>query len=973
MPIPDTIARLVKHFQENVGAYQSGAYNETQTRREFIDPFFEALGWDVSNKQQSSELYKEVIHEDSIKVAGSTKAPDYCFRVGGARKFFVEAKKPSVRLLDDVSAAFQVRRYGWSAKLPVSVLTDFEEFAIYDCRVVPVKTDKASTARLNYIEYTEYADRWDEIYSLFSKEAVLSGSLDQFIETQQRKGIATVDTAFLKEIEIWREWLAVDLSLQNEGINQRQLNYAVQMIINRIIFLRICEDRGIEPYEQLHSFIQHPNIYEQLCRLFQNADARYNSGLFHFKAERDREDPDEFTLDLSISDNPLKRIIQDLYYPDSPYEFSVIPIEILGQVYEQFLGKVILLKPNHQAIVEEKPEVRKAGGVYYTPTYIVDYIVENTIGKLLEGKTPKQAEKLKVLDPACGSGSFLIGAYQYLLNWHLRQYTLNPDNRVYKKRIYQASNTEWRLTSNEKKRILLNNIYGVDIDLQAVETTKLSLLLKVLEGESQETVFRQLQLLQERALPDLEENIKCGNSLVASDFYDDTQISLINEDVGYRVNVFDWQEVFPQIFRVGGFDVVIGNPPYIDSEWMTKYKSEERQYCTSHYQSASGNWDIFCVFIEKAVGLCKPNGLTSFIVPNKLGSTDYATEARRVLAVDNNLLLVRDYSRVPVFPVSVYPIVYIAQKQNKSSRKQSVLYERMTKEIGLILRSEIKELDYKSYFSNPALGWAIFSEAQNHSLTERIRQNFPRLDEFAVVLGAATVSEAYEIKSLIREADIQEEWDVNSIKVVNSGTIDRYVFLWGRKSCRYLKQKYDKPVILKEQQLLLPKKRLQQAKTPKIVVSGMTLVLESAIDLDGSYLAGKSTFIIFSELNLLYILGILNSKLMSFYYRNAFGGNTLQGGYLRIGRSQLATLPFKIIDTSKVEEGELYNQMVERVKQMLSLQEELVAAQTSPERKMKEQQIKAVDRQINRLVYTLYGLTEDEITTIETNQGVANP
>jgi hypothetical protein len=241
MPIPESIARLVKHFQENADAYQSGAYNETQTRREFIDPFFEALGWDVSNKQQSSELYKEVIHEDSIKVAGSTKAPDYCFRVGGARKFFVEAKKPSVRLLDDVSAAFQVRRYGWSAKLPVSVLTDFEEFAIYDCRVIPVKTDNASTARLNYIKYTEYADRWDEIYSLFSKEAVLSGSLDQFIETQQRKGIATVevDTAFLKEIEMWREWLAIDLSLQNEGINQRQLNYAVQMIINRIIFLRI--------------------------------------------------------------------------------------------------------------------------------------------------------------------------------------------------------------------------------------------------------------------------------------------------------------------------------------------------------------------------------------------------------------------------------------------------------------------------------------------------------------------------------------------------------------------------------------------------------------------------------------------------------------------------------------------------------------------------------------------------------------
>ena len=216
----------------------------------------------------------------------------------------------------------------------------------------------------------------------------------------------------------------------------------------------------------------------------------------------------------------LKDILKRLYYPDSPYEFSVLPADILGQVYEQFLGKVIRLTAGHQAEVEDKPEVKKAGGVYYTPTYIVDYIVKNTVGKLLEGKTPKKAAELRILDPACGSGSFLIGAYQYLLDWH-RDWYVEHGPEKHRKELYQGPGGDWRLTTAEKKRILLNNIYGVDIDSQAVETTKLSLLLKVLEGETSESLDAQLSFLHERALPDLAANIKCGNSLIGPDFYDD--------------------------------------------------------------------------------------------------------------------------------------------------------------------------------------------------------------------------------------------------------------------------------------------------------------------------------------------------------------------------------------------------------------------------------------------------------------------
>ncbi len=420
MAAPKEILDLVERFGQHQDDYRNGRYTETQVRRDYIDPFFKALGWDVDNSQGMAEAYRDVIHEDIVKVGGDTKAPDYSFRIGGTRKFFVEAKKPSVYIKGEPEPAFQVRRYAWSGKLPLSILTDFEEFAVYDCRIRPSKSDKADKARIHYWTYKEYADKWDEIAAVFSKDAVLKGSFDRYaVAVKGKKGTAEVDAAFLDEIESWREHLAKSIAQRNPELSQKALNYAVQQTIDRIIFLRICEDRGIENYAQLQALQSGTNTYKRLTELFRKADERYNSGLFHFRDEKDiTEPPDGITLKLDIDDKPLKEIFQYLYYPDSPYEFSVLGADILGSVYEQFLGKVIRLTEGHHAKIEEKPEVKKAGGVYYTPTYIVDYIVKHTVGKLLEGKTPKQVEKLHILDPACGSGSFLIGAYQFLLDWH---------------------------------------------------------------------------------------------------------------------------------------------------------------------------------------------------------------------------------------------------------------------------------------------------------------------------------------------------------------------------------------------------------------------------------------------------------------------------------------------------------------------------------------------------------------------------
>src|SRR3989441_5820653 len=493
---PQIIADLIERFEQNAESYRSPGYNEAQVRKEFIDPLFEALGWDLANKAGHAEAYKDVIHEDAIKVG----APDYCFRIGGSRKFFLEAKKPAVNVKDDPDPAYQLKRYAWSAKLPLSILTDFEEFAVYECLTRPRSNDKASVGRTLYLTYKDYSTRWDEIASVFAKDAVFKGSFDKYVVSERKHGTATVDTEFLAEIEKWRDALARNLAVRNTALDVHELNFAVQRTIDRIIFLRICEDRGIEPYAQLQALLNGENIYGRLRHLYDQADDRYNSGLFHFRPEKERaEAPDELTLKLKIDDKVLKDIIHGLYYPESPYEFSVMPAEILGQVYEQFLGKVIRLTSGHQAKIEEKPEVKKAGGVYYTPTYIVEYIVQNTVGKLLEdamgsatvpvaasGVPPEASQgvaqadaegsrrdaaksarvacapldarsasrilnrvsKLRILDPACGSGSFLLGAYEFLLQWHLDFYAMNDPVKWAKgnKPVLVQTSGGWRLT-----------------------------------------------------------------------------------------------------------------------------------------------------------------------------------------------------------------------------------------------------------------------------------------------------------------------------------------------------------------------------------------------------------------------------------------------------------------------------------------------------------------------------------------------
>lgn len=529
---------LVDTFHANIETYKSADYDEANVRVDFIDKFFELLDWDVRNNSNASERYREVVREDRVSVSGQEKAPDYSFRVGGQRKFFVEAKKPSVSIGTGLAPAYQTRRYGYSAKLPISILTDFEEFAVYDTRIKPNDKDSPSDSRIFYCSYEDYAKHFEFLYATFSKNAILQGRFDQYVDaTKDKKGTSQVDTDFLSMLSEWRELLAKRIALQNEKIDVFQLNHAVQLIIDRIIFLRFAEAHDLEEYGTLLKSIKKSDIYWELKGQFALADQKYNSGLFA---------TDDFVNDLEIDSNVLREIIVSLYYPKCPYEFAVLPIEILGSTYEQFLGKTIRLTPSHHARIDEKPEVRKAGGVYYTPEFVVKYIVENTVGEKVRGKTPTDLPSLAILDPACGSGSFLIGAYSFLLDWHLDYYSdkLHLKKAIKKELIYQVRSDVYRLTIEEKQRILLNFIYGVDLDQQAVEVTRLSLLIRLMEGENRESAGELFKHSDFKLLPNLDTNIKCGNSLIGSEYYSENKNTLFEMEEIRRVNAFDWKKEF---------------------------------------------------------------------------------------------------------------------------------------------------------------------------------------------------------------------------------------------------------------------------------------------------------------------------------------------------------------------------------------------------------------------------------------------
>jgi len=976
------IQLLINRFEEQFQSYRSGDYNETLTRRDFIDPFFKALGWDIDNSQGYAEAYREVIHEDKVNVGGATKAPDYSFRLpGGKRLFFVEAKKPSVDIKNNIQPAYQVRRYGWSAKLPVSIITDFEEFAVYDCTRKPSPADGAAVSRVRYLTWKDYLAEFDFLWDTFSKERVLKGSFDKFVQSDTaKKGTATVDREFLLSLDEWRKTLAVSICKSNANLGDEEINFAVQATINRLIFLRIAEDRSIEPYGNLKSVIDKSDTYGKLLELFFHADEKYNSGIFDLRK-------DMITPFMKVDSKTIGGILSELYYPLCPYEFSVLSVEILGSAYEQFLGKVIRVTEGHHVKIEEKPEVRKAGGVYYTPQYIVDYIVKQTVGNKIEGKSPAGIASLRIVDPACGSGSFLLGAYQCLLD-HYRAWHASHQQPA-RGRKEQPLTPDGFLTTAEKKRILTTHIFGVDIDANAVEVTKLSLLLKCLEGETQASIQQQFALWNERVLPSLDDNIRSGNSLIDLDFYD------LELDFGgpKKIKPFSWEKSFPLVFAQGGFDVVIGNPPYVRQELL----GDQKNYFRQKYKVYHGVADLYTYFFERGSGLLNEHGLFGIIVANKWMRAAYGEPLRKWLK-SQNIQQIIDFGDLQVFQgATTYPCIFVSGKGAVESAIEITAMKTLNFES---LSGYVAEHHVSIHQSSlDDTGWNLGSETEQQLLA-KIRSAGIPLGEYVkgkIYRGVLTgLNEAFVIDGATRNRLISE--DPRSAEVIKP-------FLAGRDIKRYREPKSDKYLIFfpkgftdqKRNGKGYPWKWLQENFTaianylepfekaakkrcdkgdywwelracdyygefekPKIIYPDISINLQATYDNRHNYCVNTAYFMPIDDK---FLMGLINSSLVHFLYFRL--NNSIRGNYLRFFRQYIESTPVKIINSNVLSETSLHSAIITNVDLMLQLNKDLEEATLPDQKEQLKARIGHTDDKINRMVYQLYGLTEEEIAIVE--------
>ena len=661
----EIIAELVSDFDANKHHYMSQSYSEQQARLDFIDKFLIALGWDVQHNYQKNPFEQEVKVERNIDVKGSQRRADYSLSLAPNFrdvKFYVEAKKPFVNLTTPDNY-FQIIRYGWNTGTPLGVLTDFEQFHVIDCRYKPNIETALECAVLTF-NYKDYLDKekFEKIYWLFSREAVADGSLEKRAkELSKRRGPARqqglfpgayqpIDESFLQDIDEYRDRLARSLKNRNPELDGLVLTEVTQRIVDRLVFMRFLEDKLIENDIKIKDFGSRGSAWGDFKAASRKLDSIYNGIIFK---KHDKLDSDN----IKVDDSEIEDIFSEVSNLNSPYNFELIPIHILGSIYERFLGKVIRTTEK-RAKVEEKPEVKKAGGVYYTPEYIVRYIVKNTVGRLIEGKSPDYIAKLRILDPACGSGSFLIGAYDYLLQYHRKWYNDNK-NKIKKGDCIEHEDETFHLSLAKKRAILTNNIYGVDIDTQAVEVAQLSLFLKLLEEETTASAKSYQHEFRQTLLPDLKNNIKCGNSLIALDYGGS---GLFDSEESRKVNPFEWSEEFSSIMKAGGFDSVIGNPPYVR---IQGFPHEQIDYFTKHYTAAKGNYDLYIIFVESGYNLLNSKGVFGNILPNKFFRTDYGNGLRKLLTDNNSIYEIVDFGSEQVFNATTYTcLLFMGKQQN---------------------------------------------------------------------------------------------------------------------------------------------------------------------------------------------------------------------------------------------------------------------------------------------------------------------
>jgi type I restriction-modification system DNA methylase subunit len=988
-----TTEKLIRRFESDRDHYLSKGYSEAQARVDFITPLFKALGWDVENEAALPHHFREVLVEAAEDTGGR---PDYSFRIAGQTRFFVEAKAPSEEL-DTARHIIQAKTYAWNTKqVFFVVLTDFIELRFYDASLRPDERNPDEGLLLKF-KYTEYVPKADKLWE-FSRERVAAGSLEALLPRDRRteRLRIPVDEVFLDEMTGWREALARDIYKNNRELTARQLNEVVQRLLDRIVFTRIAEDRRIIERYQLRAAAEEWrarggkfDIFDWLRPLFEKINEDFNGEIFK---------PDELLEKTRVDSEILARIIERLYPPKSPYRFDVIGVELLGSIYERYLGKTIRVTPK-QVHVEEKPEVRKAGGVYYTPKYIVDYIVKNTVGKVIEGKTPKQIEKIRILDPACGSGSFLIGAFQFLIDYHVRYLTEHPKEAhvhpLYPD-VIKDDNGEPRLSVVRKASILKKNLYGVDIDPQAVEITMMSLYLKALEGERSQLPPKQ------HLLPELKYNIICGNSLIGPDIY--SQATLFGDTERDHINAFDWSSElsgFGRFMKEGGFQCVIANPPYIRIQNLQEFSPIEADYLKGHYHTArSGNFDIYVCFVEKGLSVLQEDGHLGFILPSKFFQTDYGKPLRELLTQQRAIESVVDFSHFQVFdgPTTYTCLLFVSRGEN-----ENVQYTKIQDQHKLLsLEGQSSRLPIRQLTSGP---W-VFAGPSERRILEKLEEGSVRLIDLPSEISRGSSSGADEI-FIVRRTERGGLYRTNDGQPVRlepgilriplfATDFGRYSFapagqerilfpyLVSHGASRLIDEKdlkhqfphayrylHDRRHVLQNRKQYkawysysaprnLPEHDTAQLLVPLLADRG--LFSEFPLGQQRYCLMASGGFSIKIDAGqgsgARYLLGLLNSTLLFHYLKSK--SNVFRGGWITCTKQYVGPLPIRRADKR------VHDSLVELVDHILALNGKKNSGKAAPSVAQRlHREIAATDREIDELVYELYAITAMERKVVE--------
>lgn len=868
--------------------------NEETTKTKFIRPLFEALGWDFE---------EDVLPEDKI----SRGRVDYNFRIDGRTKFFLEAK-PLKADIDDTKHAKQAANYAWLKNVSWAVLTDFEGIRIF----YPAEHGQAKACfHMDLKDYlTSFNDLWILSKESFGKDLIEQQAIKWGAKPERVK----VSEQLAKDMDAWRQGLLKHFKVWNKGITGKVLDEGVQRILDRLIFVRSCEDRGLEndtlrsKYRIWQERGRKGNFLTHLKPFFSEYQKNYNSGLFD----------DHPCMDWEISSECFDEIIEGLYRSKNgqEYNFAIIDADALGSVYEQYLG--YLLKKSGDGDISKKK--RKSQGIYYTPTFIVDYIVQNTLGKILQEKSPQEIAKLKILDPACGSGSFLIKTFDLLANYYFLQSAnkkFDPKSKFGKlQQAFRNRDGVEELSVVQKMDILRNNLYGVDLDQQAVEIAQLNLMLKTLE--------------RKQKLPHLN-NIKCGNSLI-----DDPRIA--------GDKAFNWNEQFSEVMHDGGFDVIIGNPP-----WVTILHQELGkqvvEYIKENYIAAQGfKMNLFPIFVEKALKLLKKNGILGLIVPNRLLDTPSFNKIRGEIIKNNTILSILDLPRGSFDDVVAGNIVICIQKKNPLDNLISI--QKLDEDLGGRFHT-FKESQNK--FNKTDFVINITKEPENDIILTKIRDKSVNLKDLFNVHVGAMIKDKGKI--------FQDQQTDKLDPIVVGRNFERYNLIY---------KNYFNP---NEAIIFGGMKNWDKHKIrPKILVRKTGKRLVAFLDREGIF-AEQSVYLLLpkvSNYDILYSLCLINSRLINFYFNQELITNPLAYPYIQ--HYDLEKIPIKIINFANQKDKSLHCGLVELATKIMLLNKKLqtIGKGTNRWNQLKSE-INRIDRQIDQLVYELYDLAPEEIKIIEAN------